>query len=156
MRARPGHHLPEQRLATNVPHRWRMASIASHDAMILPQRANPFGWNFREGPAESRGICLGARVLAERAPGGPELSRPRRAAAGTERPRLPGRAGEGQYSTRRSDMESRCGSSSRRASPGCVGIESSCNNWSTESVTITLARCRVRFGFQPDAYNKAK
>ncbi len=29
-------------------------------------------------------------------------------------------------------------------------------NRSAESVTIILARCRVRFGFQPDAYNHAK
>jgi hypothetical protein len=36
------------RLAINVPSRWRMASIAPDDALILPHRANPHGWDFRE------------------------------------------------------------------------------------------------------------
>src|SRR5260221_14482921 len=37
-----------KRFATDVRNRWRMASIASDDALILPHRANPHGWNFRE------------------------------------------------------------------------------------------------------------
>src|SRR5712691_4826223 len=37
-----------KRFAPNVRNRWRMASIASDDALILPHRANPHGWNFRE------------------------------------------------------------------------------------------------------------
>jgi hypothetical protein len=36
------------RLATNAPSRYRMASIASNDALILPHRANPLRWDFRE------------------------------------------------------------------------------------------------------------
>jgi hypothetical protein len=36
------------RHVADVPNRWRMASIASDDALILPHRANPHGWNFRE------------------------------------------------------------------------------------------------------------
>src|SRR5262245_28760287 len=36
------------KLATNVPSKWRMASITPDDAMILRDRANPPGWNFRE------------------------------------------------------------------------------------------------------------
>jgi hypothetical protein len=35
----------------NVASRWRVASIAPHDAMILPHRANLPGWNFRERQA---------------------------------------------------------------------------------------------------------
>jgi hypothetical protein len=37
---------PAPRLATDVPSRWRMASIASDDALILPHRANPSGGIF--------------------------------------------------------------------------------------------------------------
>jgi hypothetical protein len=37
-----------ERLATNLPNSRRNASIASDDALILPHRANPRGWNFRE------------------------------------------------------------------------------------------------------------
>jgi hypothetical protein len=31
-----------------VASRWMIANIASDDALILPHRANPQGWNFRE------------------------------------------------------------------------------------------------------------
>jgi hypothetical protein len=34
--------------ATLATSKWSMASIAADDALILPQRANPPGWNFRE------------------------------------------------------------------------------------------------------------
>jgi hypothetical protein len=33
-------------LTTNVPSRWRIASIAAEDALILPHRANPCGCDF--------------------------------------------------------------------------------------------------------------
>jgi hypothetical protein len=36
------------KLATNVPSKWRMASITPDHAMILRDRANPPEWNFRE------------------------------------------------------------------------------------------------------------
>jgi hypothetical protein len=36
------------RLTTNIPSRWRIASIASEDALILPHRANPCGCDFWE------------------------------------------------------------------------------------------------------------
>jgi len=34
--------------ATSIPSKWTIASIISDDALILPHRANPVGWNFRE------------------------------------------------------------------------------------------------------------
>jgi Fusaric acid resistance protein family len=36
------------KLTTNIPSRWRIASIASEDALILPYRANPSGCGFWE------------------------------------------------------------------------------------------------------------
>jgi len=42
------------RLATNILSSWRHASIAQDDALILPQRANPRGWNFRERQVRRR------------------------------------------------------------------------------------------------------
>jgi hypothetical protein len=42
------------RLATYVPSRWTIASIASDDALILPHRANPAGSNFREPQVSPR------------------------------------------------------------------------------------------------------
>jgi hypothetical protein len=35
-------------LARYVPSKWTIASIESDDGLILPHRANPAGWNFRE------------------------------------------------------------------------------------------------------------
>ena len=35
-------------MTTNVPSRWRIASIAPEDALILPYRANPSGCDFWE------------------------------------------------------------------------------------------------------------
>jgi hypothetical protein len=43
------------KLATNVPSKWRMASITPDEAVILGVRANPFGWNFQE----MTGVCEG-------------------------------------------------------------------------------------------------
>src|SRR5260370_18785515 len=46
----------------NVASTWMIANIASHDALILPHRANPAGLNFRElqgpRPCESQGDSL--------------------------------------------------------------------------------------------------
>ena len=41
------------KLTTNIPSRWRIASIASEDALILPHRANPCGCDF----GNDRAVC---------------------------------------------------------------------------------------------------
>jgi hypothetical protein len=38
---------------------WTIATIISDDVLILPHRANPVGWNFRE-PQDGDRSCLGA------------------------------------------------------------------------------------------------
>ncbi len=48
-----------------MPIRWKRAIIASDDALILPQRANPNGWHFWERQVSHVSHETGATVVDE-------------------------------------------------------------------------------------------
>jgi hypothetical protein len=53
------------RSATYDPSRWTITSIVSDDALILPYRANPAGWNFRESQQSTKiSLAIACVLLA--------------------------------------------------------------------------------------------